>query len=58
MKGGHRQAKKNRQAHIAMGRAQNAGKPAKLEQNKVNQFTHSATQQYGLALIKGQGNFT
>jgi hypothetical protein len=36
MKGSHCQAKKNCQAHIAMSCAQNAGKPAKLEQNKVN----------------------
>jgi hypothetical protein len=52
MKGCNRCTKEDRGSDIAMRRAQNAGKPAELEQNKVNQFTHGVAQSAGLALIK------
>ena len=58
MKGGNRCTKKDRGSHIVMGSAQNAGKPAKLEQNKIDQFMHSVAQSVSLALIKSQGDFT
>ena len=58
VKGGYRDTEEHCGSDIAMRRAQNAGKPAKLEQNKINQFTHGVAQLNGLALIKSQGNFT
>jgi hypothetical protein len=36
VKGCYRDTEEHRSSHIAMRRTQNAGKPAKLEQNKVN----------------------
>jgi hypothetical protein len=58
VEGCYRDTEEHCGSDIAMGRPQNASKPAKLEQNKVNQFTHGVAQLNGLALIKSQGNFT